>query len=652
MAFIDSRMVNGPDGKSVKDSIDGLTTSMAESATKQTDLLLKGRNLVQNSDFESLPYISSRSSIYAFTAGITSPQYNGKKSLKIAVTNYEGSADANKDFAILLAETVTSAETLTVSFWAYPSVSNKTIQIRMAFTGSGISINLGQANQWNKISFTLSLSDMTKQNNYLYFNFNSSFNLYMSDLQISNKTVTVKDVPNSFNQVNDVLVESASQIHNSRGAIERMIDNAQTYLDNISTIVYGNSYTAYDNAQTLVGGKNQIDCSSFANLMIHGVPYNRSKYYAGNTQNTGSNLFFQNIDPVKWRYANNIAKYAFERGYSFKPNADFSNLEAGDVLFFSWTNGVSGDLSADARANAFMTIDHVGVFLHKKNEGIYSTLQFDNGISTVYYDASPTYMSQCVLAARFPLANVESMYNDNNLILDGDTPKSITTGSTIGTYKLSEPLEKGKYYTIFLDGNVLTDGGYFVVQTNSYTTVFSDSGKVGQYSGIVKIHFPYLLDEVTNVIRIGIGAGAGAPTDRTGNVNWCSLYKGYARSKKQYIKNTTSSEIKDFTLDPTLVSDVNSGYAPYYKYKILGNQMAVNFNVPLNTLRTGNLVLGSIPANTVINTQRIPCNMVGSTNQAINGILQVSFNGTVTIIPYDGTVQWKMPMANGVIFRD
>lgn len=629
-----------------------LNEALADSTTQLNDLMLKGRNLVQNSNFESLPYISSRSSIYAFTAGITSPEYGGKKSFKIAVTNYEGSADTNKDFAILLAETVTSAETLTVSFWAYPSVSNKTIQIRMAFTGAGISVNLGQANQWNKISFTLNLSDMTKQNNYLYFNFNSSFDLYMSDLKISNRTVTVNDVPNSLNQVNDVLVESASQIHNSRGAIERMIDNAQTYLDNISTITYGNNYTAYDPTQTLVGGKNQIDCSSFANLMLHGVPYNRSKYYAGNTQNTGSNLFFQNIDPVKWRYANNIAKYAYERGYSFKPNADFSNLEAGDILFFSWTNGVSGDLSADARANAFMTIDHVAVFLHKKNEGIYSTLQFDNGITTVYYDASPTYMSQCVLVARFPLANTESMYSDNNLILDGDTVKSITTGSTIGTYKLSEPLEKGKYYTLFLDGNVLTSGGYFVVQTNSYTTIYSDSGKVGQYGGIVKLHFPYLLDEVTNVIRISIGIAGGIPVDRTGNVNWCSLYKGYARSKKQYIKNFSYSEIKDFPLDPNLVSDLNSGMAPYYKYTISGNKVFIDFSLPFNTLRTGNLVLGSIPANTVTNTQRIPCNLIGSTNQAINAILQISFNGTVTIIPYDGTVQWKFAIANGCIFKD
>ncbi|WP_363549534.1 phage baseplate upper protein [Caldifermentibacillus hisashii] len=626
-------------------------TQLAEKANT-TDILLKGRNLVQNSDFESLPYIISRSSIYTFTAGITSPQYNGKKSLKIAVTNYEGSTDANKDFAILLTETVTSAETLIISFWAYPSVSNKTIQIRMAYTGSGASINLGQANQWNKISFTLSLSDMTKQNNYLYFNFNSSFDLYMSDLQISNRTVTVNDVPNSLNQVNDVLVESASQIHNSRGSIERLIDNAQTYLDNIGKLTYGNDYTAYDPTQDLVDGKNQIDCSSFANLMIQGVPYNRSKYVSGNTQNVGSNLFFQNIDTVKWRYANNIAKYAFEKGYSFKPNADYSNLEPGDVLFFSWTNGVSGDLAPEARENAFMKIDHVAIFLHKKNEGIFSTLQFDNGISTVYYDVSPTYMSQCVLAARFPYANVESMYSDDNLILEGDNPKSITTGSTIGTYKLSQPLEKGKYYTLFLDGNVLTEGGYFVIQTESYDTIYSDFGKIGQYDGVTILRFPYLLDETTTVIRIGIGVSEGTPVDRSGNVNWCSLYKGYARSKKQYIRNFSCSEIKDFPLDPTLVSDLNSGYAPHYKYAISGNKILINFNLPFNTLRTGNLILGSIPANTVANTQRIPCNLIGSTNQAINAILQISFSGTVTIIPYDQTVQWKMAMANGCVFKN
>ncbi|PJZ17868.1 hypothetical protein CEW46_31885, partial [Bacillus cereus] len=136
------------------------------------------RSLLRNSDFEASPFIQSRSSIYSFSAGITSPSYNNKKSFKMTCTGYETSSDPNKDFAMLLMESLTSSEKLRISFLAYPTSASKTMNIRMAYSG-GSTVNLGPANSWNRITLTLDLTSMTQTNNYLYFNMLSSYTVYL-----------------------------------------------------------------------------------------------------------------------------------------------------------------------------------------------------------------------------------------------------------------------------------------------------------------------------------------------------------------------------------------------------------------------------------------------------------------------------------------
>jgi len=534
---IDSRFVeNKITKKTVFDEIQETNSQLADKAN-QEEILLDKKSLIKNSDFEELPYIQARSSVYTFSAGITSPQYGNKKSLQIQVTNYEGSTDPNKDFSFVLTEKMITGEKLKISFYVYPTVSNKTIFMRMAYM-SGKPVNLGIANQWNKVEFELDLSTMTQSNNNLYVDFASSFTAYISDLKVMNvTTLSSTEIPISFAEVSDVLAESPSIINNSDGIIERILRIAQTYEDNISQFVYGNSYTAYDaNVQT-VNSKYQIDCSSFANLLLHGIPFENSRYN-GKTKNKESNLFFLNIDGYKFRLANQLAKYANDKGYAFKVNEDRSNLQPGDILFFSWTffDG-NGDLNQEARENAFMKIDHVGMFLHKKNDTISAMVQFDNGMSSVYYEASNSYMDQCVLAARFPFANVDYAFDNQNLIIDGDSAKGTTASSTAGIYELTAPMEKGKYYTVSLNGSVLTEGGYFLLQDESYNVIYSDYGKSGSYEGIVKFHFLYKLNTPSSRLIVGIGAPAGTPNERSANITWCSLYRGYKRNVVEYIKN-------------------------------------------------------------------------------------------------------------------
>lgn len=611
------------------------------------DLRKESRNLVNNADFENPPFTVIRSSVYSFQDKVTSPSYQGRKSWKITTTGYETSSDPNKDFSIVIKDTQVSTDTLEVSFMAYPTVANKSILIRCAYS-SGKLINLGSANQWNEIKFELPLTAMTKQNDSLFFDFRSSFTLYMSDLKVTQVVDMPKGLPSSIKQVNQFLVEDVRKINNSKGAIERMIANGHTYWEKANSFLYGNLYTAYDLDTTLVNGKNHIDCSSFANLMIHGIPYENTRY-AGKTDNVNSPFFFQNVDGYKYRFANRLGQYAFERGYAFKPRADLSDLQPGDVLFFSWVSrDHEGDVPAELRDNAFMKIDHVGVFLHKKNDSLWSTLQFDNNISTVYYDASNEYMSQCVLVARFPYANLEDMYPEENILVGGDDPKNVSNTSTLATYRLAKNLIKGRYYTIVLDGTIITDDCYFVIQAAG-KTIYSDSGRTSKYTGITYLRFPYLNDDITDSITVYIGAASGVTPDRSAKINWISLYEGYPRNVWQYNKEKALPPLK-FELLPALASDINANLAPAFEFNLENNKMFLNFSVPFITNKTGTLVLGNIGSRKPINTHRIPCNLVGPNNEPYNAIFQVKWDGEVSIIPYSGATVWKNALANGFIY--
>lgn len=606
-------------------------------------IMYKERGLLTNSNFKKLPSIVSRSTVYNFT----NPLYEDKQTLKIEAIGYEASADTNKDFSFLLTEVMLQTDKINISFMAKPSVSNKEVLVRMAYT-AGILVNLGNANQWNKILFTLDLSSMSTKSNYLYIDFKSSFNLYISDLEIKKEIISteINNITNSFKQVNSVISEKPSAIHNSKGSVERLISVAQTYQNNISKLSYGNLYTPYDTTVQQVNGLYHMDCSSFANLMIKGIPFEKTRY--NNAENIENNLFYNSINAYKYRYAYQLASYGFEKGYTFKPNSDFSNVEPGDVLFFSWDNFDS--TNTPGRENNFLKIDHVCVYLHKKNESYHSTLQYDTGRNSVYYDANNTYMAQCVLVARFPFANVESCYSSDDLIINGDVPKTAVNTPAISEYKLSKLLTKGSYYTIALSGQITTENCYFIVQANGIT-IYSDTGKTGNYENITFLRFPYLLDTPTDKISISIGAPSGTPSERNGSITWISLYEGYVRNKEKYNKSGNSTTIKDFALNSALISDLSSNLVPYYKYGVEGNKLFINFSLPFLTQRTGSLVLGSIGNDAPSVTQRIPINLYNNTDVSVNAILQVSSSGTVTIIPYSDAIGWKFALANGVIFR-
>lgn len=446
------------------------------------------------------------------------------------------------------------------------------------------------------------------------------------------------------------LVSMKSQ--NSVGAIEQMIENAQTYLDNSATLVYGNGHTAYDATVRPVNGKYEIDCSSFVSLMIHGVPYEKSRY-SGNIDNIHDPRFFNEINSYDIRYANELGKFGVENGYAYIPEPDMSNVQPGDVLFFSWNSFTTNPSQytqeqIDFHNAAFMKIDHNAIYLQQNNANRMRSLQFDQGFTSVYHDAHPEYYAQAVLACRFPFANMESKYKESNVLSDGYLEKSISAESwLINEYTLDQNLEKGRHYTMILSQTMGSDY-YYMIQTPGGISIYNDTNKVGKYNNTTILRFVYLGNEVTNKIRVGIGSHSGSSV-RVGTVHWVSLLKGFKLNKQDYIKHDLEVNQFEFPLETELIDDLDTVYKPIYNYSRNSNTLLLSLNLPFNTERTGNLVLGTLPHKPRV-AQRMNVNVYGPLHEVYAGVLEVNILGVVGIFLYDPTVTWKTVSGNGTIF--
>lgn len=190
---------------------------------------------------------------------------------------------------------------------------------------------------------------------------------------------------------------------------QQMMDLSETYVKNKANMVYGNFQTPFNDTTT-----NEIDCSSFVQSILYGIPYETSRLQAD--QDIGKakydfgfqypeNPYRTEFGPKRY-LANDIGHYAVDKGFAFYPKEDYSNIAPGDLLFFS-TNIIHADY--------YMHITHVAIctevgedgkvtIVHGNNTDVvnYLTVDLDNpltelGLKNSYYDT-------LVLIARYPLA--------------------------------------------------------------------------------------------------------------------------------------------------------------------------------------------------------------------------------------------------------
>jgi hypothetical protein len=441
-----------------------------------------------------------------------------------------------------------------------------------------------------------------------------------------------------------------SNLRNTEGFINEIFRVCQTYTDNFDLLVYGNRYTAWDSVVQTVNGKYELDCSSFINLLIHGVEFQKSRY-AGNDDNTCNPLFFNSIDSYEFRLANQIAKYCVDNGYAFVPSS-LEEIQAGDIVFYSWSGYDENpeeytQAEIDFHNNAFMKIDHVAMYLARKNDTFHHTIQYEQYTPQFLFTVSEGYMEEAVLVARLPFASIQE--NDTaDLIVNGNTKKTCDNANVVGKYYLSKSLKKGKMYTMVIDGQIDTDECYFVIQDPQWNTLYSDNGVEHLFNGTRVIHFLYQ-GEGVNVINISLGAPSHVSATRNGCVNWCSLYEGYKITIPDK-QGSSSSHIRELQIRQNIKDVMLNDYAFTNSLIEYDSYYLVNLNLTVNTdYKSNPIIIGDIEKLSI--TQRIPCVLISHDNVVTGGAIQFNTTGEIMVVKYDSDATWRHAIASGIIVK-
>lgn len=462
-------------------------TSLRDSVTKS------GENLTVFKDDGTLDIINRATGVYGV-------QYIDSKAV-ITSTNYT----SGSDFSVLTYDNIPAGESVKIKIKGKLEAS-RTIILRF-----GNSNEVAYISPFNGVvEVELMNAQSGVPSSYIYFDFMGNATFEIEEIDI---TYPKPSSISSFYGV-EQQAKPYEYVSLNSGAIEKVIAVATSYLQNIGNLTYGNANTLYDPTVSPIGGKFQIDCSSFFSALFQGVMYARSRY--AQSSNFGSRWGFVTYDARRYRYANQLAKMASEKGYGFVPRASLSDLRPGDVLFFSW-DGAGGDVEFKSRA--WMGIQHVAIFLDKEDTGRYSTLQLDNGFTNVLYMADEAYMQQCVYVARFPLANVDSDFSRDNLISTGSGEYLDNTGLSC---TLTEPLKRYSFYTLVVDYELLSPDRRLIIQNAAWLTLaaHTQSTGTGRRTSIYRILYNH---DDSETLKVSISG------DENGRANFYgqTLYKGF-----------------------------------------------------------------------------------------------------------------------------
>lgn len=236
---------------------------------------------------------------------------------------------------------------------------------------------------------------------------------------------------------------------------------AMSYVNHIDELTFTSSgeNTLFDDSFSV--DKPLMDCSSMMQAWVQGIPYDYSKfagkdnirhYRYGITlpQNPYST---EQTDRDKY-YTHDLAHYFYDQGYCFKPNSDYSNIAAGDIIFVSFSNR-SGEEFHD---NAFMHIDHCSLVVGFKDKTHLTCLHTSQQSTFRFYDVcvkksdlDPTsgnsYNDAIVLVARLPFRNTNSISGEPIVSNDEEFTSTSASNGLLKTISLGTPLKANTTYT-------------------------------------------------------------------------------------------------------------------------------------------------------------------------------------------------------------
>lgn len=228
-----------------------------------------------------------------------------------------------------------------------------------------------------------------------------------------------------------------------------------------------------------------------------------------------------NINAENRYYAHELGRYAYDNGYSFEINSDYSNLRTGDIVFF--------DFSPYGNYTKFKSIDHAAIVVESIDGVSLTVLHCNNSGDLVkFYTYSDEHKP--VLAARFPFNGGSSILENGEDLVTNDKAPKTTTGGVLWTYdigdEIAESLEVNTTYTFVCkidyneDVETLYVGLQATYEDNSQEIIGRYSGCPIPEDGVYVFRFA-TSKKVKNLKPTILGSG-----DKSATIEWADLYKG------------------------------------------------------------------------------------------------------------------------------
>ena len=239
---------------------------------------------------------------------------------------------------------------------------------------------------------------------------------------------------------------------NSDAAVTDLINTGLSYVKR-NDIWYGQKGTAVsNNPGTFWDGDHYLmDCSSFVETSLRGISYENSAYKNNGVNYPEKNGFYYDPDfPRKHdrMLANEQLKYCVEKGWAFKPNSDWSNVQSGDIIFI-----VDPTIQDET---FYEKIGHNGIIFNNDQNNNITVLEMGNargesdGISGagVRTYGKSFLKTRGVFIGRIPLKESQK------------SVKPIQHASVNATsFRVNETLVSRKVYSVLFDSPI--ENGYF-----------------------------------------------------------------------------------------------------------------------------------------------------------------------------------------------
>lgn len=274
-------------------------------------------------------------------------------------------------------------------------------------------------------------------------------------------------------------------INNSNGAVNKLLQCAMSYYLR-NDLVYGNFKGAYNTECTPVNGRWEIDCSTFTQLCLSGVPFDNSRYNGNGTNVETSGYKFKDfsdyIDPGVDRpygmLANQEARYAYDNGLLYEIGGDITRIKSGDILY----------VCNSPEEAYWRRIGHCAIVIevNTNNSLITCISAGQTGNDPVQLERWNVNNPQVLYCARFPLADCSFSLND--LFNTGynspfNTNVNIPAGNTtfvLANILTKSPLESGKFYTLSFKATGVINPMYFTL----WGTIGGSLGNITTFGGI------------------------------------------------------------------------------------------------------------------------------------------------------------------------